>query len=74
MKIFDVKSGNSIKYIHFEYKLKQVEFDYGSKRFLLLHDEFKSNTPTRIKVYDFKTLFNFEVPKEKDGPREKDVT
>lgn len=60
--------------MHFLYKLKQVEFDYGSKRFLLLHDEFKSNTPTRIKVYDFKTLFNFDVPKEKDGPREKDVT
>lgn len=62
--------------MRFVYKLKQVEFDYGSKRFLLLHDEYKPHTPTRMKVYDFKTLFNFDVPKEADGaekiPRETD--
>jgi hypothetical protein len=53
-----VKSGKSIKYIRFPFKLKQIEFDLGSKRFLLLHDEYKPNTPSRIKVFDFKTIFN----------------
>lgn len=38
MQIFDVRTGKSIKYMRFVYKLKQVEFDYGSNRVLLLHD------------------------------------
>jgi hypothetical protein len=29
----------------------------------LLHDEYKPNTPSHIKVYDFKTLFKFDVEK-----------
>lgn len=46
------------------YKLKQIEFDLGSNRFFLLHDEYKPNTPSHIKVYDFKTLFKFDVEKD----------
>ena len=61
MQFFDVKAGKSIKYIRFPYKLKQIEFDLGSKRFLLLHDEYKANTPSRIKVFDFKTIFNYNI-------------
>lgn len=38
MQIFDVRTGKSIKHMRFVYKLKQVEFDYGSNRVLLLHD------------------------------------
>lgn len=53
--------------MRFVYKLKQVEFDYGSRRFLLLHDEYKPHTPTRMKVYDFKTLFNYDVSKDVNG-------
>jgi translation initiation factor 3 subunit I len=68
-----VKTGKSIKYMRFVYKLKQVEFDYGSKRFLLLHDEYKPHTPSRMKVYDFKTLFNSEFKDDVERiPRETD--
>lgn len=62
MQIFDVRTGKSIKYMRFVYKLKQVEFDYGSNRVLLLHDEYKPYTPSRIKVYNFKNLLNADVP------------
>ena len=65
--------------MRFEYKLKQVEFDYGSKRFLLLQDEYKPQTPTRMKVYDFNTILNApdtssdktaveRIPRETDFP------
>ncbi len=56
-----MKSGKSVKYIRFPFKLKQIEFDLGSNRFLLLHDEYKANTPSHIKVFDFKTVFNFNI-------------
>ena len=44
--------------------MKQVEFDLGSNRFLLLHDEYKPNTPSRIKVYNFKTVLNVDTSKD----------
>ena len=47
-------------------KLKQIEFDLGSNRFLLLHDEYKANTASLIKVYNFKTLFNSDPNKTED--------
>jgi WD40 repeat protein len=59
-----VRSGKSIKYIRFPNKLKQIEFDLGSNRFLLLHDEYKPQTPSKIKVFDFKTIFNFTIANE----------
>lgn len=64
MQFFDVRSGKSVKYIRFPYKLKQIEFDLGSKRFFLVHDEYKANTPSRLKVFDFKTIFNYPVTDE----------
>ena len=46
--------------MRFAYKLKQVEFDLGSKRFFILFDEYKAHTPTRMKVFDFKTIFTYQ--------------
>ncbi len=57
MQVFDVQTGAPMKHTRFEYKLKQIEFNCGSTKFLLLHDEFKPNTPSMIKVYDFNTFF-----------------
>ena len=54
-----------MQYIRFPFKLKQIEFDLSTKRFLLVLDEYKPNTPSRIKVYDFKTIFNCKENEEK---------
>ena len=66
-----MKTGKSIKYVRFVFKLKQIEFDLGSNRFLLLHDEYKANTPSRIKVYNFKTFLNFQVNPDDEKAHEK---
>ena len=56
--------------------MKQIEFDFGSSRFFLLQDEYKPQTPSRIRVYNFKTLFNFDVSKDNESveriPKEAD--
>lgn len=64
--MFDVKSGESKKYYRFEYKLKQVEFNLGSSQFLIVLDEFKQNTPSRIKVFNFKYFLESQVPEGKN--------
>ena len=55
-----------MKYLRFPYKLKQIEFDLGSKRFLLLLDEYKVNVPSRIKVFDFDTIFKSNASTEEE--------